>query len=103
MGDIKQGVTLEIFGEGWSYGPWNQEIKQEALDGQGDIKFDIEWNSLDEYLQFLVEKGVSTNVASFVGATTVRQYVLEYQDRAPTVDELEEMKGLVKKAMEDGA
>jgi len=103
LSDILQGVTLEVFGEGWSYGPWNDEIKQEILEGQGDIRFDIKWTTLDEYLQFLVNKGITPNVASFVGATTVRQVVLGYEDRAPNQEELEQMKQLVQNAMEDGA
>lgn len=89
MSDIKQGVTLEVFGEGWSMGPI-----------PGD---DEEWNTLDEFLRHLVDKGVSTNVASFVGATTVRQYVLGNANRAPDESELEQMRGLVRQAMEDGA
>ncbi|MEC7264045.1 MAG: D-aminoacylase, partial [Bacteroidota bacterium] len=72
MGDIKQGVTLEVFGEGWSMGPLTQKIKKEEQESQGDIKFDITWNTLNEYLEYLAKKGVSTNVASFVGATTLR-------------------------------
>ena len=103
LSDILQGVTLEVFGEGWSYGPWNDEIKQEILEGQGDIRFDIKWTTLDEYLQFLVNKGITPNVASFVGATTVRQVVLGYENRAPNQEELEQMKQLVQNAMEDGA
>jgi N-acyl-D-amino-acid deacylase len=101
--DIRQGVTLEIFGEGTSMGPLNEEMKQEKLEQQGNIKYEIEWTTLDEYLEHLVERGVSTNVASFVGATSVRIHVLGYEDRAPTPEELEEMRALVRLAMEDGA
>jgi N-acyl-D-amino-acid deacylase len=101
--DIRQGVTLEIFGEGTSMGPLNEEMKQEKLEQQGNIKYSIEWTTLDEYLEHLVERGVSTNVASFVGATSVRIHVLGYEDRAPTPEELEEMRALVRLAMEDGA
>lgn len=103
MGDIRQGVTLEIFGEGGSMGPLNDAMKKEALESQGDIKYDINWTTLDEYLEYLVKKGISPNVASFIGATTVRVYVLGYEDRAPNPQELEEMRGLVRKAMEEGA
>ncbi|SHO63330.1 N-acyl-D-amino-acid deacylase family protein [Algoriphagus zhangzhouensis] len=101
--DIRQGVTLEVFGEGASMGPLNETMKEEELKAQGDIKFPIEWTSLAEYLDFLVEKGVSTNVASFIGATTVRVNALGYEDRAPTAEELESMKDMVRKAMEEGA
>ncbi|MEJ2114079.1 MAG: hypothetical protein P8X62_10465 [Flavobacteriaceae bacterium] len=103
MSDIKQGVTLEIFGEGWSMGPINEEMRKEWLKDQGDIKYDINWTTLDEYLQYLVNKGISTNVASFIGATTLRIYTVGYEDRAPTQEELETMKSLVQQAMEDGA
>jgi N-acyl-D-amino-acid deacylase len=101
--DIRQGVTLEVFGEGWSMGPLNEEMKQEELDSQGDIKYPIEWTTLGEYLEWLVGRGVAPNVASFVGATTVRIHVLGYEDRPPTEEELEEMRGLVRQAMEEGA
>src|SRR3546814_13840273 len=72
MGDTKQGVTLEIFGEGWSMGPLNDAMKVDALKQQGDIRYPIEWNTLGEYLEFLASRGVTRNVASFVGATHVR-------------------------------
>ncbi|MFQ5525075.1 MAG: amidohydrolase family protein [Thermoanaerobaculia bacterium] len=101
--DIRQGVTLEVFGEGWSMGPWNDAIKAEALERQADIKFDIEWTTLDEYLGHLVARGISPNVASFIGATTVRIHELGYEDRPPTSEELEAMQALVRAAMEDGA
>lgn len=101
--DIRQGVTLEVFGEGWSMGPLNEQMKQEALEQQGDIRYDIEWTTLGEYLDYLVGRGVSTNVASFVGATTVRIHVLGYEDRPPTPEELEEMRALVRQGMEEGA
>jgi len=103
LGDIRQGVTLEIFGEGWSYGPYTEAMKVEAVERQIDIHYDIEWTTLGEYLEFLVARGVSANVASFVGATTVRIHVLSYEDRPPNADELEEMRGLVRQAMEEGA
>jgi len=78
---IRQGVTLEVFGEGSSMGPLNESMKEEMLRQQGDIKFDIPWTTLSEYLQHLVDKGVSPNVASFVGATTVREHVIGYENR----------------------
>ncbi len=103
MADIKQGVTLEVFGEGWSMGPLNESMKKEEKDSQGDIQYDIKWNSLSEYLEYLTTKGISPNVASFVGATTLRIYTVGYENRAPTPQELDTMKLLVKEAMEDGA
>jgi N-acyl-D-amino-acid deacylase len=101
--DIRQGVTLEIFGEGKSMGPLNEAMKREAVEQQGDIRYDITWTTLGEYLEHLVERGVSPNVASFVGATTVRIYALGYADRPPTAEELDQMRGLVRQAMEEGA
>ena len=103
LGDIRQGVTLEVFGEGWSYGPFNEAMKEESVKRQADIYYDIEWTTLGEYLEFLVAGGVSPNVASFVGATTVRVHVLDYEDRPPNAEELEEMRRLVREAMEEGA
>ncbi|MDH3525289.1 MAG: D-aminoacylase [Acidobacteriota bacterium] len=101
--DVRQGVTLEVFGEGWSMGPLNEAMKQETLERQSDIKFDVEWTTLGEYLSHLETRGVAPNVASFVGATTVRIHELGYEDRAPTAAELEAMRGLVRAAMEEGA
>jgi len=101
--DIRQGVTLEVMGEGSSMGPLNDAMKEERLKRQGDIKYDIEWTSLDEYLEFLEDRGVSPNVASFIGAATPREYVIGYEDRAPTVEELDQMRGLVRTAMKEGA
>ena len=103
MSDIKQGVTLEVFGEGWSMGPLSEKMKQEMPTSQGDIKYDIDWTTLDEYLQSLVKRGISPNVASFIGATTVRINHIGYEDRAPTDEEMASMKNMVRKAMEDGA
>ena len=103
LSDIKQGVTLEVFGEGWSMGPLNSAMKKEAVEQQGDIKYPIAWTTLNEYLEHMVKKGISTNVASFVGATTVRIHEVGYADRAPTKDELERMKALVREAMREGA
>jgi N-acyl-D-amino-acid deacylase len=103
MSDIKQGVTLEIFGEGNSMGPVNDAIREEMLKTQGDIRFDVTWNTLGEYLETLVKKGVSPNVASFIGATTARAYVIGLNDRAPTAEELKRMQDLVRQAMREGA
>ena len=105
LSDIMQGVTLEVFGEGWSMGPLNRDLKNKLQlpTAQGDIKYDIDWNSLDEYLQSLTKRGISPNVASFIGATTVRINHIGYEDRAPTDQELISMQNMVKEAMEDGA
>lgn len=103
QGDIRQGVTLEVFGEGWSMGPLSEKMKQEMPTSQGDIKYDIDWSTLEEYLQSLVKRGISPNVASFIGATTVRINHIGYEDRAPTDEEMESMKAMVRQAMEDGA
>ena len=102
--DIRQGVTLEVFGEGWSMGPLNESSKK-AMQGisDGNIKYDITWNTLDEYLQFLEKKGVSPNIASFVGATTLRINTVGFEDRAPTPVELDSMRQMVRQAMEEGA
>lgn len=101
--DIRQGVTLEVMGEGWSDGPVNEKMKKQNTGEQGDIKFEISWHTLGEYLDFLQKKGVSANVASFIGATTVRIFVLGYENRAPSKPELDSMKMLVRQAMEEGA
>jgi len=101
--DIRQGVTLEVLGEGGSMGPLNETMKEQMVKHQGDIKYDIEWTTLDEYLVFLEERGVSPNVASFIGAETPREYVIGHEDRAPTPDELEQMREIVGTAMEEGA
>ncbi|MDZ7268137.1 MAG: D-aminoacylase [candidate division KSB1 bacterium] len=101
--DIRQGVTLEIFGEGWSEGPLNEKMKQEVLEQQGDLRYEVEWTTLGEYLEHLERRGVSTNIASFVGATTVRIHELGYENRAPSPEELERMKALVRQAMAEGA
>jgi len=103
LSDIRQGVTLEVFGEGRSWGPLNRSMKQQMRDRQGDIRYDIEWNTLGEYLEYLEARGVSPNVASFVGATTVRVHELGEADRAPTPEELQRMQGLVADAMREGA
>lgn len=101
--DIRQGVTLEVMGEGSSEGPLNAAMKKARIKTQSDIKYDIPWTTLREYLDFLVKRGVSCNVASFIGATTVRANVIGYVDRRPTADELTRMKEIVRDAMEHGA
>ncbi|MCA1748553.1 MAG: amidohydrolase family protein [Parasphingopyxis sp.] len=103
MSDIKQGVTLEVFGEGWSMGPLTEAMRAEELSQQGDIRFDIPWTTLGEYLEFLEARGVSPNVASFVGATTVRIHELGAFDVDPSPEQLGRMRALVRDAMEQGA
>ena len=115
LSDIHQGVTLEIFGEGVSMGPLNDAMKAQIFDGIVSLvgsedaavellggRF-VPWTALDEYLSFLVQKGVSPNVASFVGATTVRIHELGSDNRAPDAEELAHMQTLIRQAMEDGA
>ncbi|WP_347924706.1 D-aminoacylase [Pontimicrobium sp. SW4] len=101
--DIRQGVTLEVFGEGSSMGPLTEDRKKQWQENQSELKFDIDWTTLDEYLQSLVKRGVSPNVASFIGATTVRVNHIGYEDRPPTDEEMSSMKNMVREAMEDGA
>ncbi|HEY1140466.1 MAG TPA: amidohydrolase family protein [Lysobacter sp.] len=103
MSDTKQGVTLEIFGEGWSMGPLNPAMKVEALRQQGDIKYPIEWTTLGEYLDYLQRRGVTPNIASFVGATTVRIHELGEGEVQPTPRQLARMQEEVRHAMRDGA
>jgi len=101
--DLRQGVTLEVFGEGDSLGPWNPEMKKLAKERQTDIQYDIPWTSLGEYLEFLQARGIAPNVASYIGAATTRINVLGEDDKDPTPAQLEQMKGLVHTAMEEGA
>ena len=103
IGDTKQGVTLEIFGEGWSMGPLNPAMKAAAVERQGDIRYPIEWTTLDEYLEYLVERGITPNVASFVGATTLRIHELGEADVQPDAQQLASMQELVRAAMREGA
>src|SRR3954447_22265789 len=101
--EIRQGVTTEIMGEGESMGPVNDRVREHKIREQTDIKYDIPWNTLAEYLQYLEKRGVSCNVASFIGAATIREYVIGYQDKQPTPEQLDEMRELVRKEMEAGA
>lgn len=103
MSDLIQGVTLEVFGEGVSMGPLTGAMRVEMFEHQADIRFDIPWTTLGEYLDHLQARGVSCNIASFVGATTVRIHELGYEDRPPTLDELARMRQLVREAMAEGA
>ncbi len=101
--EIREGVTLQVMGEGWSQGPLNEAIRMRMKRDQTDFAYDIEWRSLAEYLYFLERKGVSQNVASFVGATTVREYVIGLDNRKPTSAELARMRELVEEEMKGGA
>src|SRR5438477_9038991 len=101
--EIRQGVTTEIMGEGESMGPVNDRLRQYMLKNQADIKYEIKWNTLAEYLQYLEKRGISCNAASFLGATTVRAYVIGFNDRIPTPQEMDQMRELVRKEMEAGA
>ncbi len=101
--EIRQGVTTEIMGEGESMGPLNDRMKTRVLSQQKDIKYEIKWNTLAEYLRYLEARGVSCNVASFLGATTVREYVIGLEDKPPTPAQLDEMRALVRQEMEAGA
>ena len=102
LGELKQGVTTQIMGEGWSMGPLNDRMKKQIKDDQGDLKWDIEWTTLAEYLQHLERKGVSQNVASFIGATTIRMYVIGEEDKQPTPEQMRQMRDLVEKEMRAG-
>jgi N-acyl-D-amino-acid deacylase len=101
--EIRQGVTTEIMGEGSSMGPLNDRIKERMRREQGDIKYEIKWNTLAEYLRYLEQRGVSCNVASFIGATTIREHVIGLEDKQPTPEQLEQMRQLVRQEMEAGA
>src|SRR5437879_9431060 len=103
QGEIRQGVTTEIFGEGTSMGPLNEEMKRAALAQQGDFKYDIPWTTLAEYLTYLEKRGVSPNVASFIGAGTIRTYVIGLEDKKATPAQLEQMREAVRREMEAGA
>ena len=103
LSDLVQGVTLQVFGEGTSMGPLTPSMRERLLSEQTDIRFEVPWTTLGEYLEHLERRGVVPNVASFVGATTVRIHELGYTDRAPTDAELERMGNLVAQAMREGA
>ncbi len=102
LGEIKQGVTTQIFGE-LSMGPLNDLMKQRLREQQGDVKYDIEWTTLAEYLKYLEKRGVSQNFASFIGAATIREYVIGLEDKPPTPAQLDQMRELMRREMEAGA
>jgi N-acyl-D-amino-acid deacylase len=97
--DLRQGVTLEVFGEGESMGPLSEALAEELVRRQTSIRYRIEWTTLSGYLEYLQGRGVAPNVASFVGATTVRAQTVGFDDRAPTAAELAQMRALVREAM----
>jgi len=101
--EIRQGVTTEIMGEGDSMGPVNDRVREEMLREQRDIHYKVEWTTLADYLRYLEKRGVSCNVASFIGATTIRKNVIGYEDKQPTPQQLDQMRTLVQKEMEAGA
>jgi N-acyl-D-amino-acid deacylase len=103
QGEVRQGVTTQIMGEGWSMGPLSDEMKRRTKEDQGDLKFDVEWTTLAEYLKYLEKRGVSQNVASFIGATTIRMHAIGLEDKKPTAEQLESMRELVRQEMEAGA
>jgi N-acyl-D-amino-acid deacylase len=103
LGEIREGVTLEVFGEGTSYGPLTPEMKTRWKAAQGDIKYDYKWTTLAEYLRYLQRKGIAPNVASFIGAGTIRENVIGLTNRPPTPAELDRMRALVRSEMEAGA
>jgi N-acyl-D-amino-acid deacylase len=101
--EIREGVTTEIMGEGNSMGPLNDRMKEQVLREQRDLKYEIKWNTLSEYLRYLEGRGVSCNIASFIGATTIRDYVVGLEDKQPTPEQLDQMRQLVRQEMEAGA
>ncbi len=103
LSDIRQGVTLEVMGEGSSMGPLNEAMREKMIERQSDIIYDVAWTTLGEYLEHLERSGIATNVASFVGATSVREHEIGYEDRPATPEELDRMRQLVRQAMEEGA
>jgi len=102
LSELLQGVTTQIFGEG-SMGPLSDEMKRRRRESQGDLKYDIEWTTLAEYLNYLEKRGISQNVASFIGAPTIREYVIGLEDKPPTPAQLNQMRELVRHEMEAGA
>lgn len=103
QGDIRQGVTLEVLGEGNSMGPLSDPMKKEMKEGQSTIQYEIPWTTLGEYLEYLENKGISTNIASFIGNATLRKNTIGYENRPPTPEEMASMKRLTREAMEEGA
>ncbi len=103
LSDLKQGVTLEVMGEGWSMGPLTPAMRDDMIEKQSTLKFDVSWTTLGEYLRHLETKGIAPNVASFVGATSVRIHELGEGDVDPSPEQLARMQALVRQAMNEGA
>ena len=103
QGELREGVTLEVFGEGETMGPLNAKMKKDLQDDQPMIKYKVAWTSFGEYMRYLEKRGISCNIASYVGATTIRTNVIGEENRDPTPAELDSMKALVKQAMLEGA
>lgn len=103
QGELREGVTTQILGEGSSMGPLTLEMKRRAIEQMGDLKYSITWTGLSEYLKQLEERGTSQNVASFIGATTIREHVIGLEDKQATPAQLDEMRALVRGEMEAGA
>jgi N-acyl-D-amino-acid deacylase len=103
MSDLKQGVTLEIMGEGYSMGPLTDDMRRMAIEAQGDLKYPVTWKTLHEGMLDLQNRGVSTNFASFIGAATLRQYAIGDKDKPPTTAQLDIMRKLVAEEMDAGA
>ena len=103
QGEIRQGVTTQIFGEGSSMGPWTDAMKKRVVEQMGDVKYEITWTTLAEYLRELERRGVSANVASYLGATTVREHVIGLEDKKATPEQMEQMRSIVRTAMQEGA
>src|SRR5207244_5342738 len=101
--EIRQGVTTQIMGESHSWGPVNDAIKKRMKAEQSHIKYEIEWSTLIDYLTFLERRGVSQNVASFLGSATIREYVLGLENVRPTAEQMEQMRRVVEREMRDGA
>lgn len=103
QGEVRQGVTLQVFGEGDSMGPLTEDMKKLRIQAQGDLKYDIEWTTLAEYLKYMEKRGVSQNVASFIGASTIREHVVGLENKRATPEQMERMRELVRREMEAGA
>src|SRR5205085_7251940 len=101
--EVRQGVTTQIMGESNSWGPVNDAIKARMKKEQSHIKYEIEWSTLADYLTFLERRGVSQNVASFLGSATIREYVLGLENVRPTPEQMEQMRRVVEREMRDGA
>ena len=103
MSDIKQGVTTEIFGEGDSMGPLTDAMRARRVAAQGDLKYPIGWTTLHEAMLDLQKRGLSPNFASFIGAATLREYAIGLEDKRPTPEQLQTMRDLVDREMNEGA